>query len=72
MIIVSEASYHASYDHCTSKYLTQAGVQHTFVRLESVGIHGNAHMMMLEKDNLQIAQVISDWLRDNVAKVASH
>ncbi len=68
VIITSEASYHASYDHCTSKYLTQAGVRHTFIRLEDVGIHGNGHMMMLEKDNLQIAQVIAGWLRDNVEK----
>ena len=28
LIITSEASYHAPYDHCTSEYLTQAGVDH--------------------------------------------
>jgi len=58
VIITSEASYHASYDHCTHKYLTQAGVANTFVPLESRGIHGNGHMMMLEKNNLRIAQLI--------------
>ena len=63
LILTSEASYHASYDHCTSEYLTQAGVHHTFIRLPDRGIHGNAHMMMLEKNNQKIAAVIAEWLQ---------
>jgi pimeloyl-ACP methyl ester carboxylesterase len=62
VIISSEASYHASYDHCTARYLAQAGVKNSFIRLADRGIHGNGHMMMLEKNNLQIAAVIADWL----------
>ena len=61
-IISSEASYHASYDHCTARYLAQAGVKNSFIRLADRGIRGNGHMMMLEKNNLQIAAVIVDWL----------
>jgi pimeloyl-ACP methyl ester carboxylesterase len=61
-IFTSEASYHASYDHCTSAYLTQAGVRHDFIRLPDKGIHGNGHMMMLEKNNLEIAALIADWV----------
>src|SRR5690348_4300087 len=68
LMVQSEASYHASYDHCTDKYLTQAGVQHTFMRLADVGIHGNGHMMMLEKNNDQIAQALARWLESNVRK----
>ena len=30
--------------------------------MADVGIHGNEHMMMLEKNNLDIAAVISNWL----------
>jgi pimeloyl-ACP methyl ester carboxylesterase len=63
VIISSEASYHASYDHCTAQYLAQAGVKNSFIRLADRGIRGNGHMMMLEKNNLQIAAVIEDWLR---------
>ena len=62
VIISSEASYHASYDHCTAQYLAQAGVKNSFIRLADRGIRGNGHMMMLEKNNLQIAAVIEDWL----------
>ena len=66
LIVVSESSYHAPYDHCTSKFLTQAGVANTFVRLPSIGIHGNGHMMMLEKNNLEIAAFLTKWARENI------
>ncbi len=66
VIISSEASYHASYDHCTAQYLAQAGVKNSFIRLADRGIHGNGHMMMLEKNNLQIAAVIEEWLRNTL------
>jgi pimeloyl-ACP methyl ester carboxylesterase len=66
LVIVSEASYHAPYDHCTSLYLNQAGVKHDFVRLPDVGIRGNAHMMMLEKNNLEIAGFIAGWAGKNI------
>jgi len=62
IILAAESSYHAVYDHCTAKYLTQAGVQVNFVRLEEVGIRGNGHMMMIEKNNLEIADFIDKWL----------
>jgi len=66
LIITSEASYHAPYDHCTSEYLTQADVRHTWTQLPDVGIHGNGHMMMLEKNNLDIARYMADWLRSHL------
>jgi len=66
LVLVSEASYHAPYDHCTSQYLDQAGVKHDFVRLPDVGIRGNGHMMMLEKNNLEIAAFISNWAGKNI------
>jgi pimeloyl-ACP methyl ester carboxylesterase len=66
LIVVSEASYHAPYDHCTSEYLKQAGVQNEFVRLTDLHLHGNGHMMMLEKNNLEIAAFLDKWARQNV------
>jgi pimeloyl-ACP methyl ester carboxylesterase len=66
LIITSEAGYHAPYDHCTSEYLIQAGVSNTHVRLGKVGIHGNGHMMMIEKNNLDIAALIDGWIEANV------
>lgn len=66
MVFVAEASYHASYDHCTAKWLNQAGVKTDFVRLEEAGIRGNGHMSMIEKNNLEIAALIQRWLDANV------
>jgi hypothetical protein len=34
----------------------------TFIKLADLGIHGNGHMMMLEKNSDQVAQVIASWL----------
>jgi pimeloyl-ACP methyl ester carboxylesterase len=66
LILVSEASYHAPYDHCTAKFLDQAGVKNSFVRLADRGIRGNGHMMMLEKNNLEIAAFLRRWEQDNI------
>src|SRR5437762_536751 len=66
LIVTGEASYHAPYDHCTVKYLQQAGVHPTWIKLADVAIHGNGHMMMLEKNNMQIAAAMSDWLTKTV------
>jgi hypothetical protein len=65
-VITAEASYHAVYDHCTAKYLAQAGVKVTALSLGDQGVHGNAHMIMLEKNNLQVAAVIARWLARTV------
>ena len=62
LLITSEASYHAQSDHLVSYLLNQCGVQHDFIRLEEAGIHGNGHMMMLEKNNLEIADLVISWL----------
>ena len=66
LLMTTEASFHAAYDHCASLYLKQAGVDNEFVRLPDLGIHGNAHYMMFEKNSLQIAAVIADWLQKKV------
>jgi pimeloyl-ACP methyl ester carboxylesterase len=66
LIVTAEASYHAPYDHCTSHFLRQAGVEHEFARLADHGIRGNGHMMMLEKNNLEISAFLRQWLEKRV------
>ena len=66
LILTAEASYHAPYDHCTVKYMQQAGVSPVWIKLADIGIHGNGHMMMIEKNNAEIAGVISRWLAKNI------
>lgn len=62
LIATGEASYHATYDYCTAKFLTQAEVANEWVYLPTVGIHGNGHMQMLEMNNLDIAAFYQSWL----------
>jgi hypothetical protein len=42
--------------------LNQSGVHPTWTKLADIGIHGNGHMMMLEKNNQEIAEVMIRWL----------
>jgi pimeloyl-ACP methyl ester carboxylesterase len=66
VVMAAEASYHQVYDHCTAKYLNQARVKTQCIRLQDKGIQGNGHMVMIEKNNLDIARLIDDWLQSNV------
>jgi len=66
MIMAAEASYHQTYDHCTAKYLSQAGVSAEYIRLQDRGIRGNGHMVMIEKNNLEIARLVDEWVQKNV------
>ena len=49
------------------KHLQQAGLRPTWIKLADVGIHGNSHVMMLEKNNRQIGAVIGRWLDKTLA-----
>ena len=65
VLVTGEASYHADYDECTVRFLTQAGVDVEWLRLVDHGIRGNGHMMFMELNNLEIAQL----LESRIAKV---
>ena len=65
-MVTGEASFRATYDHCTSKFLSQAGVRNTHLRLEKAGLHGNGHMMMLQQNSAAIADVIGNWLEADI------
>ena len=60
--VSGEASYHRPYAHCTSKWINQAGGKATFVRLEDVGIRGNGHQFLSEKNSADISKYFMDWL----------
>jgi len=64
--VSGEASYHRPYSHCVAKWLNQAGVKATFVRLEDVGLPGNGHQFMSEKNSAGISKFFMSWLDKNV------
>lgn len=62
LVVTSEASFHAPYDYCTVKYLKQVGVDVEYADLPKEGIHGNGHMFFMEKNNIDIADRVYQWL----------
>ena len=41
-----------------------AGGSVDIVELPKIGIRGNSHMLMMDKNNLEVAAVIQKWLAD--------
>ena len=35
------------------------------IHLPEIGIHGNSHFLIAEKNNQQLAQLIENWLKKN-------
>ena len=59
IVVTAEASYHAAYDGCTVKFLRQAGLKEVeWLRLAEHGIRGNGHMMFMELNNMEIAELL--------------
>lgn len=50
--------------------INAAGGDMTFISLPAIGIHGNSHMMMLDSNNLEVADVIIRWIHQHVRKPA--
>ncbi|ATY61089.1 hypothetical protein A9K55_006493 [Cordyceps militaris] len=63
LVVTGEASFHAPYDYCTVAYLRQVGVDVEYADLGKEGIHGNGHMFFMEKNNIQIAERVYQWLQ---------
>ena len=45
-----------------------AGGRAALAVLPDLGIRGNSHMMMMDRNNLQVADVILKWLAENAAR----
>ena len=45
---------------------TVSGGRGTFYLLPDHGIVGNSHMMMMDRNNLQVAGVLRKWIGENV------
>ncbi|EEU7749493.1 hypothetical protein HED96_002905 [Salmonella enterica] len=55
-------------DECNtlvSRFRAKGGHADMFY-LPDMGIHGNSHMMMMDKNNLQISELIKKWLNKNI------
>jgi pimeloyl-ACP methyl ester carboxylesterase len=62
VVVTAEASWHAQLDWGVVAFLAQAGATVEHLRLADHGIHGNGHLMMLEKNNAEIATLLANWM----------
>lgn len=60
-VVTAAASYRTRLDRWTCRFLTQAGVPNTHIRLQDHGLSGNGHMMMVETNSQDIANLLSCW-----------
>ena len=52
----------------TERLASLGGDATTYV-LPEIGIHGNTHMMMMDENNEQVADVIENWISEHVPGV---
>lgn len=67
---IEVAERRVGFDACRalSVRINDAGGSATFVHLPEQRIYGNSHMMMMDKNSFQIADLILKWLDKNVDK----
>jgi pimeloyl-ACP methyl ester carboxylesterase len=61
-VVTAESSGHEAADRATASFLRSCGADVDELRLGELGLHGNAHAMMLERNNAEIAALITDWI----------
>lgn len=60
--------WQARFDDCQSfiARLNDAKGAAQMMSLPQMGIHGNSHLVMMDTNNLQVADLILKWIDDNV------
>jgi pimeloyl-ACP methyl ester carboxylesterase len=66
VVVTAEASFASPGNPGAVAFLKQAGCMAEELRLADHGVHGNGHMMMIEKNNREVLQPILDWIGKNV------
>jgi hypothetical protein len=63
-------TWQARYEGCQSLLgrLRKAGGQAQMISPTEIGVRGNSHMMMQDKNHLQIADLILKWIDERVSK----
>lgn len=72
LCLTGQASVHMTYDHCIIEFLKQAGGDPDWIKLADLNITGNGHFMHLEKNNMDIAKVVENWIEEKETVLNSH
>jgi len=66
VFVTAESSFASPGNPGGVAFLKQAGVQAEELRLGTLGLKGNGHMMMVETNSRQVLQPIIDWMTKNI------
>lgn len=66
-VVAADTSPFASFEHGVADYLAQAGADAELLRLPEMGITGNGHLPMGEKNSDEVAEVLMTWLGKRLA-----
>jgi pimeloyl-ACP methyl ester carboxylesterase len=66
VIVTAEASFASPGNPGAVEFLNQAGCRAEELRLVDHAVRGNGHMMMVEKNNREVLDVIVDWIEKRV------
>ncbi|WP_040865355.1 alpha/beta fold hydrolase [Nocardia exalbida] len=61
-VVTGQASFAKALDSATVDYLRGAGCQVDHLELGDLGIYGNGHLAMLEKNNADVLVVVLEWI----------
>jgi pimeloyl-ACP methyl ester carboxylesterase len=68
-VVSGEQSFANPMDVGTVAFLRQAGctlIDH--LRLGDLGVHGNGHLMMIERNNEEVLDIVTTWLDENARR----
>jgi pimeloyl-ACP methyl ester carboxylesterase len=66
VVATADASFASPGNPGLVAFLKQAGVQAEELRWGSLGMHGNGHMMFMERNSREVLQPVIDWMHKNV------
>ncbi|MBV9336589.1 MAG: alpha/beta fold hydrolase [Solirubrobacterales bacterium] len=67
-VLTGEASMFRLFDHELVAFLERAGCDVELVQLGERGVHGNAHGIMLERNNGEALAVVTRWVAENLGR----
>jgi hypothetical protein len=70
-VVTSESSWLRQQDPGTVAYLRQVGADVEHIKLWERGVRGNGHLMMGEKNNREVAELLFEWLAARVEQPAA-
>ena len=67
-VVTAESSMFLGFDRHLVEFLAQGGCDVELVRLADHGVHGNGHMMMIERNHAEALRVLTDWAARKLAR----